>query len=202
MSFVWPLPMLPGRRPVISHEFEPGKHLGVDLMYRWHQGDPAGPPRTNKRGTYCVPENTPVIAIGDGGEVVYAKQAANGWRTRIRYRPLKPLAVSNVDAARGVVTVSPVVGPLQAWFSWEWVDWLDLHMVELYIKAGQLVTAGQPIGICGGDPTDKPDHLVHDHGEFRRPAQPGELLRDGYGTLPIDPEKFLSTCSVFPLLRP
>ncbi len=174
MSFVWPLPMLPGRRPVISHEFEPGKHLGVDLMYRWHQGDPAGPPRTNRRGTYCVPENTPVIAIGDGGEVVYAKQAANGWRTRIRY----------------------------AYDVWPWFDWLDLHMVELYVKAGQHVTAGQPIGLCGGDPTDKPDHLVHDHGEFRRPAQPGELLRDGYGTLPIDPEKFLSTCSVFPLLRP
>lgn len=169
-AFVWSMPMLPGRRPVISHEFESGKHLGCDIMYRWRSTDPHEPPRTNRRGTFCVPDGTPVIAIGDGGTVVYAKKADNGWRTRIRYR-----------------------GSL-----WTSFDWIDLHMTELYVKAGDVVTAGQRIGMCGGDPTDKPDHLVHDHCELRRPALHGEKA-DGYGTVPVDPAHFLSTCDVFQL---
>lgn len=165
---VWPLPRLDdGRLPVITQAFRSPRHLGVDVMYPWREGDPTTPPRTAQRRrdghpVYCVPVGVPVLAVADG-HVLYARRAANGWRTRVR-------TLADVDV-------------------------LDLHMVELYVAAGDRVRQGQRLGLCGGDPTDAPHHLVHDHHEHRRPARAGEP-HDGYGCVAIDPEVALATAVV------
>jgi len=179
LALVCPLPRLPdGREPLMTHEFEPHTHLGNDWMYRWREGDATKPPECyiaahgpeNARvPTYSVPLSRwqiPVLAMADG-KVVYAKLARNGWRTRIRSEQL------------GV------------WYGQDWCDYLDFHMSKLFVADGDTVKAGQPIGICGGDPTDKPTCTVHDHHEHRRQAHHDED-HDGYGTVAIDPYPVLS----------
>lgn len=165
-ALVYPLPRVGDRLPVVSHEFEARVHLGVDLMYRWAPGDPiTGPRVARSRSGIClfyVPLGARVLAVADG-RVIYAKQADNGWRTRIE-----------TDAGLHV---------------------LDLHMTELYVHAGDRVHQGQPLGMCGGDPTDKPIMLVHDHHEHRRRATPAEKA-DGYGYVPYDPELELAKAVV------
>lgn len=169
----------------MTHEFEPGTHLGNDLMYRWVMGDPAKPPEcyiaahgpnTPRLPTYVVPLSRwkiPVLALADG-EVVYARKAANGWRTRIRSAEL--------GASLGQT----------------YADYLDLHMTKLFVADGQKVRAGDPLGLCGGDPTDRPLCTVHDHHEHRRQARKGES-HDGYGTVAVDPQTLLERCTMVTL---
>ncbi len=65
------------RLPVVSHEWEDGTHLGVDVMFTRMPWDPkAGHPK------FVVPAGTRSRAIADGA-IVYAKPAANGWRVRL-----------------------------------------------------------------------------------------------------------------------
>lgn len=165
-ALVYPLPRIGDRLPVVSHEFEAGKHLGCDLMYRWRPGDPITGPRVarNRSGIclFYVPLGARCLSVADG-KVIYAKLAANGWRTRIE-----------LDSG---------------------VHVLDLHMTELYVAAGDRVHQGQPIGMCGGDPTDKPIMLVHDHHEHRRRGTSGEKA-DGWGMVPYDPELELAKAVV------
>lgn len=165
-ALIYPLPRVGERLPVVSHEFEPVKHLGVDVMYRWAPGDPITGPRVARNraglGAFYVPLGVRVLAVADG-HVLYARKATNGWRTRVE-----------TDAGLHV---------------------LDLHMVELYVKDGDRVHQGQPLGLCGGDPTDL-ICLVHDHHEHRRPARAGESQRDGWGMVAYDPEPELARALV------
>lgn len=163
-QLVHPLPRLTlggvPRLPVFSQEFRSPSHLGLDVMYRWREGDPTSGDRVAinharpPRPVFCVPVGTRALAIA-AGKVIFAYQHRNGWRTRIR-----------TDSG---------------------LDFLDLHMIALLVSTGERVSQGQPIGIVGGDPTDKPLCLVHLHHEHRRPALHGETP-DGYGTVPYDPE--------------
>lgn len=168
-DLIWPMPRLsPSRLPVITQGFRPPGHLGVDVMFRWTEGDPRVAPFTacNRKGRpiYSVPRlNIPIMAIGDG-TVLYAKLAANGWRTRVE-----------LDSGLHV---------------------LDLHMTRVVVRAGTRVKQGDVLGMCGGDPTDKPDHLIHDHHEHRERVPSGLKQADGYGCVPIDPEPALAKAIV------
>lgn len=176
-GLVKPLPKLPdGREPIRTHEFEAVKHLGVDVMYRYAPGDSTSAPQTvshvsgpnaSRVGVYSVPLNKwriPVLAVAPG-KVVYAKQASNGWRTRVR---------------------STLLG---AYYAAPFCDVLDLHMTGLVVQAGEQVQAGQMLGWVGGDPSenDAPNHTIHDHHEHRVPATRHTMTPDGYGTAAVDP---------------
>jgi len=97
-AWVWPLPMLGARRPVVSDGYGSDRqatahqkahvHVGVDIMYR----------RTKKiAGRYPfpdhgspgfeLPEGTPVLAAHDG-TVWSAAKTALGWRIVIDHGPL------------------------------------------------------------------------------------------------------------------
>ena len=52
-GWVWPIPDLPGMPAVISQEFRPPTHMGVDLMYRL-------------AGKWTAPVGTPLRAARDG----------------------------------------------------------------------------------------------------------------------------------------
>lgn len=69
---LWPVESVGSRRPVVSHEFEPVRHLGVDIMFRKLEGH-----------GFEVPEGVFVRAC-TAGTVLYAKSAFNGLRVRIR----------------------------------------------------------------------------------------------------------------------
>lgn len=62
-AYQWPAPTLAdGRRPVITNEYSPPAHPGVDVMYVRASGDPPG--RGNER--YDVPAGTPALAARAG----------------------------------------------------------------------------------------------------------------------------------------
>lgn len=60
-----------------------------------------------------------------------------------------------------------------------------LHHTYNLVSAGELVRAGQPLGVIGADPTD-PQGLAHLHFELRRQASSGK--RDRFGCVAVDPE--------------
>lgn len=72
LESVWPVESIGTRRPVVSHEFEPVKHLGVDIMFRKLDGH-----------GFEVPAGVYARAC-TAGAVLYAKPAPNGLRVRIR----------------------------------------------------------------------------------------------------------------------
>ena len=113
--WVWPLPMLGDRAPVVAHgpdDDEP--HPGAVLIYRQPEAGAIGP-------RYGVPDGVPVLAAG-AGVVRFAGATPRG------------LAVI-IDHPTGAATH---YAPLAA------VDTVR----------GAVVTAGQPIGTVGHDPSD------------------------------------------------
>lgn len=165
-ELIWPMPRLGVRLPVVSHEYEGKRHEGVDIMYRWIAGDPPLPPRT---------------ALGRNGKPVFHVP---------EHVPILAIGDGAVVYAKradnGWRTRIALFSGMHV---------LDLHMTCIFVRAGERVKQGQPLGICGGDPTDRPHHLVHDHHEHRVLAPEG-VKGDGWGRITVDPGIALATAPI------
>jgi murein DD-endopeptidase MepM/ murein hydrolase activator NlpD len=137
MSLVryWPVVFEDGRAAVVSNGFRNPEHLGVDIMGRRLPHDP--PYRDgDPRGTpgFFCPGQPLIRAVGPG-KVRYSKDSFNGWRVE----------VDHSDA------------PTRCFYA---------HMIpgSALVKEGEIVMAGQPLGIMGGDPSPADRrHTVHLH---------------------------------------
>jgi murein DD-endopeptidase MepM/ murein hydrolase activator NlpD len=180
----WPLRAWKGRAPVISHEFEAGErykrdpatgrlvlnyavHLGLDLMYPWHIGDPIDPASSALRhdhasGFYAGPEHSiPVFAAGPG-MVWDAGLSALGLHVQIDHGKVS-------DHAGGVNTY-----------------YQHLCTLERPWKRGDVIKAGDLLGVMGGDPANSP-HLRHLHFELWFPRA-GTMAADW----PVDPAPYMA----------
>jgi hypothetical protein len=160
--WIWPLPILADRWPVISDAWGSRRtrpdgsvrpHLGVDIMYeRRSQEDleneyPPGSPNGTRR--YFMPDDVPVLATADG--VV-----------RLTRWTLRGLSVVIRHAAGWATYYTP--------------------LAELAVAPDRPVVAGEPIGTVGHDPLDR-QGLRHLH---------LELWRGGTRRGAVDPEPYLA----------
>lgn len=153
----WPLPRLSTKKPVVSQEFRAGSHEGVDVMYWWVPGDDEGPPHSA-----LSRDHKPVFTLP----------------VRV---PVLAVAVATVVYAKRApngfrVRLSHPSG----------LHTLYLHMTCLFVRIGEAIKAGQPLGIAGGDETDLPNKTVHLHHEHRVLVPPG-VHGDGWGRMTADP---------------
>jgi murein DD-endopeptidase MepM/ murein hydrolase activator NlpD len=133
--WVWPLPILADRWPVISHRCGTRRrsadgstrpHLGVDIMYERRGRDdlaseyPRGSPNGTRR--HFMPDDVPVLAAADGVVRLTA------WSSR-------ELTVVVRHAANWTTCYA--------------------HLAELDVAPDQAVVAGEPIGTVGHDPADQ-----------------------------------------------
>lgn len=72
----------------VSQGFHAPEHMGVDIMFRRLPGEPVTTSPGNAE--WCMPAGVRALAFA-AGTVVYAKQAANGWRVRLSHGPLDTL---------------------------------------------------------------------------------------------------------------
>lgn len=139
-GWVFPLPTLNGRQAEISDGFSSTatgghrQHLGVDIMYRRLVNEPAELPRGSKM--FYVPEGTPVLAAY-GGKI---------WQAS-----LSETYGHNVTIDHGNV---PGIGPCCTFYQ---------HMSEFSRSwsKGDVVAAGERLGIVGGSLTGYPLHHLH-----------------------------------------
>lgn len=137
-TLLWPLPTLKdGRRPVITSEYRPKDrptHNGLDLFYRWAEGD--------------IPN-----FVGDGG--------AEGSKGKPKW--VVPYGTSAYAAAAGKVMMagnSPTGYRL-------WVDhgngWRTgyFHLSWLAVVTGDVVQAGDRLGIVGNSPRGVDGNHLH-----------------------------------------
>jgi len=146
-SWVFPVPSLGARVPEISdgwgsrrHNADGSRrlHLGADIMFRRRgRGDMI---ETYPPGT---PHGSPGYFMPDN---VPALAAGAGLVSFARWTP-----------RGGTVTVRHPEG---------WTIYYT-YLSALAVAAGQVVTAGQPLGTIGGDPLDR-RHLMHLHFELWR----------------------------------
>lgn len=157
----WPLLQLEGgRRPVVTSAYRtrdrPG-HDGVDLFYRYRRGDPE-------------------MRAGDGGAVV--KKGLRRWWI--------PPGTEAVSAGRGqVILAGRLATGLRCW-----VDHGHgyrtgyFHLSTLAVMGGDLVEAGQPLGLVGHNPA------AHDARHLHFEVSPTDRYE------PLDPEPFLRRAAV------
>jgi len=176
IGWMYPVPILNGRKPVISHEFEGGErylpdgslnyatHLGVDLMYPRLPSDPTGPatnvaiPKHGNNPGWITYPNTPIRVAGPG-KIWRAGTTPLGHFVEIDHGHV---------AGVGMMTFyQHMTGFAQPW------------------TKGVEVMPGTVLGIMGGDPTNDP-HLVHLHFELWLPD--GKPKR---GDWPVDPAPYL-----------
>lgn len=186
-GWTWPVAPLhldATRGPVISQGYKPGSrykraadgrlvldygtHLGVDIMYRWAEGDPLAPAtdvvtRTSARGRwgYYAPPGSIVRAAGPG-KIWAVNESALGLSVQIDHGKV-------TEHTGGVVTFYQ---HLEA-YSREW-------------KRGDVIQAGDELGLMGGDPANKP-HLRHLHFELWFPRK-GESS----AAWPADPALYMA----------
>jgi hypothetical protein len=161
-AWVWPVPMLGDRRPVVSDGWASPrrladgsvrKHMGADIMYRRRSEadqaaeQPPGSPSGSR--WYFMPEGTPALAVAPG-IVRIAKDTPRGFTVVIRH-------------AGG------------------WTTYYT-HLASLAVAAGQPIAAGQSIGLIGHDPSDS-RHLRHLH---------FELWKGGKRSGAVDPTPYLA----------
>lgn len=138
-GWVFPLPTLGGRVPVVSDGFSRTatsshrEHLGVDIMYRRLPTEPAELPRGTK--LFFLPADTPVLAAF-GGKVWSANVGDFGHSVTIDHGDV------------------PGVGPCVTFYQ---------HMSSFARawKKGDKISAGDKLGIVGGSPTGYPLHHLH-----------------------------------------
>ena len=139
-GWVYPLPTLGGdRNATVSDGFSAAKtaehreHLGVDVMYRRRPHEPAELPRGTK--LFYMPAGTPVLAAFDG-------KIWNAHITGFGHS----VAIDHGDA--------PDIGPAVTFYQ---------HMSSFarpWTK-GDVVRAGDQLGIVGGSLTGYPLHHLH-----------------------------------------
>ncbi len=145
-GWLWPMPALGGRAPVISDGFSAAatdghrKHLGVDIMYRRLPSEPPTLPQGSKH--FYVPVNTPVLAAFSG-KVWKADLSPKGHQIQIDHG-----SVSGI-------------GPLNTYYQ-------HLSSFARTWRRGDIVKAGDVLGIVGGSPIGYP--LWHLHFELWVPA--------------------------------
>ena len=139
-GWINPLPTLPdGRDADISDGFstvataEHRQHLGVDLMYRRLPFEPAALPRGTK--LFYMPANTPVLAVY-GGKIWNASVTGYGHSVTIDHGN------------------APDIGPAVTFYQ---------HMAAFAQpwKKGDVVRAGDALGVVGGSLTGYPLHHLH-----------------------------------------
>ncbi len=175
-GWIWPVPITNGRRPVISHEFEPGErykldgslnyavHLGVDLMFPRLRTDPTGPatdvaiPKRGGNPGWIAWPGTPVRSAGPG-RVWQAKRTKLGYSLQIDH--------GHVGGAGVLTFYQHLEHPSREW------------------RRDDVVLAGTELGVMGGDPSGAP-HLRHLHFELWFPD--GAASFDEW---PVDPEPYL-----------
>lgn len=160
--WIWPLPILADRRPVISDGWGSRRtrpdgsirpHLGVDIMYARRRLDdlaseyPPGSPSGTRR--FFMPDGVPVLATADG--VVRLTR----WTSR---------------------GLSVVIRHHAAWATYY------THLAEVEVAPDQAVVAGEPIGTVGHDPLDR-QRVRHLH---------FELWSGGTRRGAVDPEPYLA----------
>lgn len=167
MEGLWPLPMWGDYSPVVSDGWgsrrrtldgTPRPHRGVDLMY---------PRKSLDDQAAAYPPNTAGGAtwhfVPDGIDVLAARAGT------VTYAAPTP---------RGhAVTIDHRDG---------WSTFYQ-HLASLRVARGDVVTAGQPLGRVGGDPTQA-RALRHLHFEVRRhgtPIDPAPLLRTWHRLRPL-----------------
>ena len=140
--WVWPLATWQGRAPVCSDGWGSARrkpdgraaiHLGVDLMYR----------RTSR--TDLADKFPPGTRGGSTWHVMAADVPALAASAgTVRYAKWTD---------RGFTVVIDHVAPWSSYYT---------HLSMLSVRTGQMVVAGELIGVVGGDPSNKP-HLRHLH---------------------------------------
>jgi murein DD-endopeptidase MepM/ murein hydrolase activator NlpD len=159
--WVWPLPILADRRPVISDPWGSRRtradgsirpHVGVDLMYKRRRRDdlaseyPPGSPNGTRR--HFMPDDVPALAASDG-IVQLTRWSLRGGSVVIRHAA-------------------------------DWATYYT-HLAELEVTPDQAVVAGEPIGTAGHDPVDRQElKTLH-----------FELWRGGARRGAVDPEPYL-----------
>lgn len=139
VGWVYPLPSLAGRAATISDGFaaekttEHRQHLGVDVMYRRWPHEPAELPRGTK--LFYMPAGTPVLAAF-GGKIWNSSVTDYGHSVTIDHGN------------------APDIGPAVTFYQ---------HMAsfERPWKKGDVVHAGDVLGIAGGALIEYPLHHLH-----------------------------------------
>jgi murein DD-endopeptidase MepM/ murein hydrolase activator NlpD len=167
-GWIWPLAALADRKPVISDGFGSPRtgikgrtHLGVDVMY-------------------------PRLAKGELADK-YPPGSPNGSTWDFVPDETSALAVTaglviraGLQSRGHAVTLKHTNGSATFY----------THMEQLFVRAGDVVKTGQPIGIVGADPLDG-EHLKHLH---------FELWPDGTEATAIDPAPFMKGWTVVPAM--
>ena len=139
-GWVYPLPTLADdRMAVVSDDFSAEKttehrqHLGTDVMYRRRPHEPSELPRGTK--LFYMPANTPVLAAFDG-KIWNASVTGHGHSVTIDHGN------------------APDVGPAVTFYQ---------HMSSFARpwKKGDVVRAGDELGIVGGSLSGYPLHHLH-----------------------------------------
>ena len=160
-GWVWPLPRLAdGRRPRRTSGFggwrttpTPHVHVGIDVMYEREHRLPAGT-------KLPVPDHGSIASDLPDGTQVLAARDGTVWSTG--------------QTNRGQHVVLDHGAPWSTFYQ---------HLSAVYVRKGDRVEAGQPLGEAGFDPSGK-EKVRHLHFE----------LRDG--KVSIDPEPMLTTAEM------
>jgi murein DD-endopeptidase MepM/ murein hydrolase activator NlpD len=171
---VYPLPVLPDlRRPYITSGFKgrnPSRpnHDGCDLFYRW------------------MATLDPMVKLGDGGATRDPRKPGDPkW-----FIPRAPHRFGDIPAIASAPGVVTLAGPTPTGIR-AWVQHADgfrsgyFHLRDLYVKPGQAVTLGTPLGLPGDNPRDK--DAAHLHFE----VSPVDRYE------PIDPEVWLEGATFY-----
>lgn len=138
---VFPLSAFDGRMPVVSQEFRPPKHKGVDIDYRATSEDPTwpGPRKPSEQRTqlfYFPPAGVVVVRATAPGVVRISHKLPNGGSVRVQHG--SELAT------------------------------LYLHLARRFVVPDERVTEGQPLGLAG---VPGPGQFGHLHYEVRGPGE-------------------------------
>jgi murein DD-endopeptidase MepM/ murein hydrolase activator NlpD len=149
--WVFPMPAWRGYAPTRSQEYRAPDHHGVDIMYRRRAGGedamwPSGVrgtgelARNNGTARWFVPDSINVCAARDGS-LWHVGRGSRGWFVVLDHgAPWATFYTHLSSLAEGILETQRG-------------------------RAGIKVKAGQPLGVCGGDPSDR-RKLMHLHFEI------------------------------------
>jgi len=136
----WPLANLQdGRRPVVTsgsrwHNNSRKNHQGVDMFFRWLDGDP-------------------VVPTGDGGAL--KRNGDRRW-----WYPPETLVRATEDGKVSYANINHVTGGL-IWIEHGEYRTGYMHLSRILVDVGQNVTAGAAIGLPGDNPIARDAKHLH-----------------------------------------